>query len=393
MKSVAANVFVVLLALFHCNPTVALQSPPHRRPAALNAQLANATTQKKRPVVLIMMQAIHWTWYMYEPAFATLREGFENGPQDVEVRIPTPVRANEPGSTANLVAEFNNQTASLGRGDIIIYMGLIGPDVFARQVPKLRAQGIYTVFYSADPTEGCQMDATQVDEIWDFSHQTIRNCAKRGCLKTKAPAPPQRFVPLGALETPRVTYNPDSAEAKAAGQKMNFFGHVAADRQKCFAKLDGMIGEKNLKLERTSDVWADSGFKALLNTTDLFLNMNHRCDMNEDLTDDDRQPVFWRVPKLINAHGLVISEPCWPEDQAEFEGMVDFVPFSKIPEKFAELSALPASERQRLGNERAELFAKKFEPKKILERASIFSLMTCLQDPNCDPKTTVPAKA
>eukprot|EP00928_Gymnodinium_smaydae_P040946 TRINITY_DN2772_c0_g1_i1.p1 TRINITY_DN2772_c0_g1~~TRINITY_DN2772_c0_g1_i1.p1 ORF type:complete len:394 (-),score=63.38 TRINITY_DN2772_c0_g1_i1:86-1267(-) len=393
MTSFAASFFILFITLPQCSSMVALQSPQHRRPIDLSAQRTPSVTKQKRPVVLIMMQANNKTEYMYEPAISTLRVAFENGPQDVDVRIPKPTKAKEPNSRENLIAEFNNQTANLGRGDILIFVGLKGPDIFVEQVPNFRAKGLYTVFYSADPTDGCQMDGTQVDEIWDFSHKTIRNCATNGCLATKAPGPPQRFVPLGALETLRVTYDPDSADAKAAGQTMNFFGHVWHERQACYHKLKRMIREKNLNLDSTSDVWADDGFKALLSTTDIFLNMNHRCDLHDTLRDDERNPVFWRVPKLINAHGLVISEPCWPEDAAEFEGLVDFVPFSKIPEKFAEFSALPAAERRRLGAERAKLFAQKFEPTKIFERASIFSLMTCLQDPSCDPKTTLPAQA
>eukprot|EP00928_Gymnodinium_smaydae_P040949 TRINITY_DN2772_c0_g2_i1.p1 TRINITY_DN2772_c0_g2~~TRINITY_DN2772_c0_g2_i1.p1 ORF type:complete len:390 (-),score=64.56 TRINITY_DN2772_c0_g2_i1:86-1255(-) len=387
MALAPAYVCVLLFVLLQSNMVVALA---FQRTAFEHAAFEREA-KKERPVALIMMHAIRWTEYMYEPAVSTLRVAFENAPQEIDVRIPSPVMANEPGSRENLIAELGNQTANLGRGDIVVFMGKLGQNIFVGQVPNFRAKGIYTVFYNADPLPGCQMDASQVDEIWDFSHRTIRNCAQRGALNTRAPGPPQRFVPLGALETPKVVYSADFAHANVQ-QRMNFFGHVTASRQKCFEKLVGLTSEMNLKLESTCDVWDDDGFKALLSTTDIFLNLNHRCDMNDTFTEKNRQPVFWRVPKLINAHGLVISEPCWPEDAAEFEGLVDFVPFSKIPKKFAELAALPAQERQRLGDERAKLFARKFAPKHIFERASIFSLLTCLQDPSCDPKTTLPTK-
>eukprot|EP00928_Gymnodinium_smaydae_P049741 TRINITY_DN333_c0_g1_i3.p1 TRINITY_DN333_c0_g1~~TRINITY_DN333_c0_g1_i3.p1 ORF type:complete len:389 (+),score=98.37 TRINITY_DN333_c0_g1_i3:82-1248(+) len=387
MMSASTFLCPLLLALLHCSPTAAIiQKLPHE----LNVLQTNS---KRRPVALIMMRAVDWTaynWtgYMYEPAYETLRSAFETGPEEYEVRIPKPMtHAAGKNVEVEMIAEFDAQTEQLGRGDVIIFMGIVGQGTFAKHAPKLREKGLYTVFYNADPLEYCQMNADSVDEIWDFSHKNIRRCLSNG--PKFGAAPTQRYVPLGALETVRVTYD---ADAEAAPATMNFFGHVSRGRVPCYKKLGAMIGEINLQLGVTKDVWDDESFKALLNKTDIFLNMNHDCDMNGTFKEDERQEVFWRVPKLINAHALVISEPCWPEDAAEFEGLVDFVPFNSIPQKFEELSALPAAERRRIADERAELFKKKFTPKDIFERASIYSLMDCLQDTSCDPKS-VPTNA
>eukprot|EP00928_Gymnodinium_smaydae_P040950 TRINITY_DN2772_c0_g3_i1.p1 TRINITY_DN2772_c0_g3~~TRINITY_DN2772_c0_g3_i1.p1 ORF type:complete len:393 (-),score=67.40 TRINITY_DN2772_c0_g3_i1:114-1292(-) len=384
---------VALLIAFCLTSTAAFQSPQPGRHAALISQRTLANASEKRPVALITFYASGWMEYMYEPAISTLRVAFETDAQSIDVLLPTSVSGNMRDTQIRLFEEFEEQTANLGRGDIVIFVGwkvrLVGS---LAQVPKLREKGIYTVFYNADPSSFCQLDATQVDEIWDFSHKNIRNCANQSVAYPDRPGPPQRFVPLGALETPTVTYDSESADAQASGQRMNSLGHIWSERKECFAKLESMIAEKNLKLEMTKDVWADDAYKALLNTTDIFLNMNHRCDKEGNLAEDERDEVFWRVPKLINAHGLVISEPCWPRDQEEFAGVVDFVPFGQIAQKYAELAALPAAARQRLGDERAKLFAEKFAPKTIFERASIFDLMSCLQDPECDPKSTVPAQ-
>eukprot|EP00928_Gymnodinium_smaydae_P049739 TRINITY_DN333_c0_g1_i10.p1 TRINITY_DN333_c0_g1~~TRINITY_DN333_c0_g1_i10.p1 ORF type:complete len:385 (+),score=77.62 TRINITY_DN333_c0_g1_i10:39-1193(+) len=367
MTTASTFLFSVLLTLLHCSPTDSVQS-------------LNSAVRRRRPVALIMMQSVGWTEYMYAPAYETLRKAFETGPQEYEVRIPKPVPRSK-HAEEELTAEFDAQTEHLGRGDII-FIGIVGQDIFAKHAPTLRERGLYTVFYNADPLYHCQMGADSVDEIWDFSHKNIRNCLAHG--PEFGLAPTQRYVPLGALETVRITNRTEAA--KAAPPKMNFFGHVGGGRKPCYDKLDAMIGEKNLQLFRTEDVWDDESFKALLNKTDIFLNMNHACDVNGTFKDHERQEVFWRVPKFINAHALVISEPCWPEDAAEFDGLVDFVPFNRIPQKFAELAALPAAKRRSIGAERAQLFRKKFSPKNIFERAFIYSLMDCLQELDCDPK-------
>eukprot|EP00928_Gymnodinium_smaydae_P000949 TRINITY_DN10347_c0_g1_i1.p2 TRINITY_DN10347_c0_g1~~TRINITY_DN10347_c0_g1_i1.p2 ORF type:complete len:211 (+),score=30.72 TRINITY_DN10347_c0_g1_i1:78-710(+) len=210
MTIASTFLFSSLLTLLHCSSTDGVQS-------------LNSAVRRRRPVALIMMYSVGWTEYMYEPAYETLRKAFETGPQEYEVRIPKPVhRHRKKHSNETLIAEFYTQTEHLGRGDIIIFMGIVGQDLFAKHAPRLREKGLYTVFYNADPLEHCQMGADSVDEIWDFSHKNIRNCLVNG--PELGLAPTQRYVPLGALETVRITHRTEAT--KAAPPKMNFFGHV-----------------------------------------------------------------------------------------------------------------------------------------------------------------------
>ena len=89
------------------------------------------------------------------------------------------------------------------------------------------------------------------------------------------------------------------------------------------------------------DIWDDSRLQQLLTHRSVFLNVNKggaktgACMKNSTLVFG--HPVTFRVPKLLNAKALLISEPCYATDMAMYEGLVDFVPVDEFSSAHARL--------------------------------------------------------
>ena len=56
-------------------------------------------------------------------------------------------------------------------------------------------------------------------------------------------------------------------------------------------------------------------------------------------------------------------------DEVEFAGLCTFAPLGELPNRFYALANTSRTTRQRLAEERFSLFAKKFAPAAVLERA------------------------
>ena len=79
----------------------------------------------------------------------------------------------------------------------------------------------------------------------------------------------------------------------------------------------------------------------------------------------------FRLSELLASGANVFSEHCYPADEKEYEGLVQFLPIEAIaPAVFATWQQDPAAERAR-AIERRRLFAKRFDPAAIFERAGL----------------------
>ena len=79
----------------------------------------------------------------------------------------------------------------------------------------------------------------------------------------------------------------------------------------------------------------------------------------------------FRLAELLASGANVFSEHCYPADEKEYEGLVQFLPIEAIaPAVFATWQQDPAAERAR-AIERRRLFAKRFAPAAIFERAGL----------------------
>ena len=246
---------------------------------------------------------------------------------------------------------------SLTDGDVLIWVGIVG----LQQVPweQLRRQGVFCIYYQTEPQNHCALLKSQVHEMWDFSWYNIDHC------KINTEAPRLRYVPLGFLGGTVVKQPPSSAA------KLTFLGGIRHGRKKVWAYLQEAVGKD--ALAAVYNIWNEKDYDRLLeqNSTGIFVNIHKQVDKG---TRDG--PVTWRNPKLLNAHGLVISQLCYWKDQLAFKGLVDFMTLDQIQPAFNKLLRMTAEERQSLADQRAMEFKERFQPSDIFKRAGIDSPLT-----------------
>ena len=300
----------------------------------------------KVPIRVVLWQADFPTWlpYMYSGVTMTLVRGFEAAEGVSALRSGVGVRRN--ASKA-----FRNSVSWLRKGDVFLWIGVNhGLAPWA----ELRRRGVRSVAYQTEPTHSCEgLHRAQVDELWDFSWHNIEACAGM----KSAPAS-LRYVPLGALDSPR------ASAVASARPKLMFFGapYHGQGRRHCFSDLKQRMRET---LKYTYRVWDDGAFvNRVLSHFTIFLNLHKDCG-------DSHNPVTFRVAKLLNAEGLVLSERCHPRDEAEYAGMVLFVnDTASIVSTHTQL-VQSGSWRAR-AQEAAARFQQRFQPRAIFERAGIY---------------------
>lgn len=283
--------------------------------------------------------------FMYSPVVYTLRQGF----------------AHLGASPQLQVHEYDAllRVQHVHTGHIFLWVGVER----AMEVPwpMLRARGVHTIYFQTEPRPmGCQFNHSLVDEIWDFARSNIAACARQ------PNAPRQRYVPLG--------YNPKTAQVvQRPLQRLEFFGEPTRyGRHACWAWLKNTSSVSRY-LNAVYNIWNETAFTAYLRGAQgVFLNIHkghtHGCNRVQG-------PVTFRNNILLGARGLILSEPCHPADEAEFEGLISFVPRNKIGFKFNELIAMTVLQRQKLADTRHAAFKARFDVSRIFTRASVADLL------------------
>ena len=316
--------------------------------------------------------------YLCEPVLSTLRAGF----RALEPTVPHVLEVDLNASTMTI------RSLGLGVGDVLVWVA----STALQRVPweHLRSTGVYTVYYQSEPMgvgssarsliphkhrepTFCACASIHCDELWDFSLDNVDAC-RNATLPKGYEKPLLRHVPLTATldeEAPKLLRQPDTANAT-----LTFFGSSHFGRGPCLRAI-----ERDLKhpLLRVYDVFDASAYEQFLHRADsgLYLNLHKECVVNpsaEHLTHGAR-PVTWRNPKLLNARGLIISEPCYWRDEAEYAGLVDFVPLDKIGATAEALLCLSAEQRLALAIARYECFRARFHPLAIFLHAGIHSML------------------
>jgi len=80
-----------------------------------------------------------------------------------------------------------------------------------------------------------------------------------------------------------------------------------------------------------------------------------------------------RLAQLLNAGALILSEKGNARDMAEYADLVSFVAVGDVPSEFKQLMQMGQEDRQKLADSRHLLFARRFHPKAIFERAGLVS--------------------
>lgn len=126
------------------------------------------------------------------------------------------------------------------------------------------------------------------------------------------------------------------------------------------------------RVYKRDDVWTEAEYARLLRDHDIFLNIHKGCG-------DPHNPVTFRVTKILNAGGIIVSERAHPLDEEAYAGLVSFVNITQsnlsgIAREYLRIASLSASERAELADERQRSFRQRFSPSGIFERAGLYEL-------------------
>ena len=138
----------------------------------------------------------------------------------------------------------------------------------------------------------------------------------------------------------------------------------AQGRRHCFNDLKRRLRET---LKYTYRVWDEPTWRSrVLSHYTFFVNLHKECG-------DAHNPITFRVPKLLNAEKVVISERCHPKDEAEFDGAVIFADnLSAIVDAHRRLVRAGDAATQAHARDAATRFRRRFQPRAIFRRAGIY---------------------
>ena len=307
-------------------------------------------------------------------------------------------------------------TTGFGHGDLFVFVGRYGlldhNEGSSRALELLRQRGVHTVYYNADPNDCLRTHALPVHEIWDYSYSTINQCR----FAPHLPARPlhTRYVPPGcvrhvsdrnvrACQDRNFTPSAFAVRARSGGTKLSMFGVGQARRVSCLHNLSSelrtlqaarSVEERQwpeharspspppqpplLDIQITNNAWNPKLFEFYVSQSPLTLNLHKECNgMHRGSHDDNSDCETFRFAQMLSLGAHVLSEPCpAAEDEREWRGLVDFVPFGNIAAHSVALHSDQTSvfRSEAAARARLERFAAFFEPARILERAGVDEL-------------------
>ena len=111
-------------------------------------------------------------------------------------------------------------------------------------------------------------------------------------------------------------------------------------------------------------VWDERAFGELLAASDFFVHLHKRCETGH-------APVTFRVPMLLSAGKIVLSERSHPKDEAVYQDLVAFAPQEEIVRLHAAVAAeRPARRAERMQRVQRD-FEARFAPRNVFREASI----------------------
>jgi hypothetical protein len=258
------------------------------------------------------------------------------------------------------------------RGDMFIWLGEAGRNTVPWR--NLRRRGVFSIYFQTEAWDNsCALYARDVDEMWDYSFHNIEECRNSNSTfstKQNNTPPTLRWVPVAALHAKHQAGHPQQSPP------LFFLGTVA--RAKSFARywcirhLLESLGHGRLKIR--DNVWTEDEYAHLIQTHDIFLNIHKSCG-------DARSPLeSFRLGKILNAGGIIISERAHPEDEKAYDGLVTFANVTGranvtgIATAYWHVANLTSAERATLASERQRMFRDRFAPRRIFARAGIYEL-------------------
>lgn len=317
--------------------------------------------------------------FMYRPALLTLQAGLHSA-----------------GITASINYDLRLLRPALkgiSPADLFIWVGVLDlDDTGAFALHNLTVRGVLTVYYSteADAWHSCaEKQKLIVREVWEYSRSNTLCC--NGVYRKPWRFVPPGFIPGGQLARP------------AAEQQLVFIGNTRAydKRQRCLEQIDlGLkltrasralphiaarcessycalpdCGNYSCPLRISSTAHSNLSWSLELQRTSTFLNLHKACNYSAAHT---AACETFRFASLLSAGAAIVSEHCHSADEADYEGLVNFAPVADLA------AAATASWRDHARgatsvHERAALFAKRFSPAAIFERAGITAMLAAHQ--------------
>ena len=332
----------------------------------------------------------HELGFMYKPLMDTLVRGFTHLP--VHVSLALAARS----KSLHVVHGYGNRywrrryaltpAAGLRAGDIFVWVGPEGSDLPRWQL--MRQAGVRTIYFQTEPVRhGCYFERSRPDEIWEFSWHNFDECAP--VLRANVTL---RYVPLGFSPPPvaavEASFEAEPRHPPAEAHALTFFGfpYFKSGRLRCYERLRTALGSR---LNATWSVWSSDAFERWWRDHGrwtVHLNLHKTCE-------NAHNPVVFRTALLLSRGAIVVSEHAYPHDEAEYDGLVHFGTVDELPSILARVAlpprAAPAARlsipggpstpdipRVQTSGRAAALFAARFEPQAIFQRAGSPSPLT-----------------
>ena len=356
-------------------------------------------------------------YFMMQPAVQTLQAGLEANHFSTTVG----------GGPFDLLSS-GLLHGGLTAGDVFVWVGVSNLEwrwslnstqmVVRDAMRNLTAKGVLTIFYSTESFRSMTCEEKRrlpVREIWEYTRSNVLCCPDDPASQIRV-----RYVPPGYV--PRAVVA-GGARSNSVGQAVRsildrpdapprfvFFGSLAPWywlRNRCMVHITHKLTDGWRELDDSTARAAASLNRQCLNTAcslcnvsacpvvikhsmsedhhwdnvvgrhRYFLNVHKACEWGLTMSD----PVAalnvscesFRLAALLSAGADVFSERCHPSDEQEYDGLVRFLPIESIASSV--LAAHQADPRGELAatraSERLKLFAQRFAPAAIFERAGL----------------------
>ena len=333
---------------------------------------------------------------MYEPIRASIVAGLKSHTLAHRWSVSSHVVADAQFLSAAMNSErraakedrriLEHRLQPLKRGDLFIWIG----EAWETAVPveMLRNRGVRTVYYQTEPVRSCRIrpltlrwGMDRYDEVWDYSWRNLEICKGAFAKRVDSNGTTFRYVPPVALP------GRASATQQSHETRLLFLGSIVhrtgcsqpllgprqmqvGCRQSCKEALNAAVAAGWLRIENAT--WSPRELRTVLGSHGIYVSVHKACATTSS-------PVPPRVAMLLNAKALVISEHSSARDEAQFAGMVSFVPFANLEQEFSRLRSLGRDERRQLAASRAKRFAERFAPWRVYQEAGVHTLMRAIE--------------
>jgi hypothetical protein len=330
------------------------------------ADVSVPSKQLNRTVVISVGEArIRW---MYAPIIDTMLVAFRS-------------RASQYGYSIRTTAgEQQVHDIGLKAGDVMVWVGCNGHQLWSKIARGLHARGIFLIYYQTEPLNGkhCQFVNNAhnsvvetlpfINELWDYSRANI----KYPCTSPKSTATyryiPPGYVPIQSPVKDRYTL----MKQKERGHSVAFLGN---------GRCQGSISNPWLQKQwGPVQAWNAEQYRSMLQQHTVFGTIHKTC-LWEGTDGVDMQHVAasaegFRIAPLMSAGGnVIVSDICFHEDMDEYKGIVIFDAGYYSPAGWANstMGTVQDQEKhQKWASRASELFKARFDPIDIFQKSGFW---------------------